>query len=177
MSKQWSLYIGCLPTSASENSISKILSEYGGIVSILLQTKKGKCIGSGKVEVSDSRTYETLLKSTIMYKDRKLEVSPYLEQSNLKKMQLEINLRKVVVRGLFAATSSEELHQAFLQYGAIENAYMSSDKKEDLKGKPKNYGFVIFHEKLGAFKAMMGLTEVKGALANVRLQRPKDTKD
>ena len=75
-----------------------------------------------------------------------------------------MNLRKVAVRNLFGDTTDEEILEIFSKYGEIENAFMSADKKEDIKGKPKNYGFVIFKEKLDAYKAIMGHTVVRDNL-------------
>ena len=120
---------------------------------------------------------ERLLKAGLFYGERKLELAPYLEHSNLKRLQKEMNLKKVAVRQLFAETTNEELHKVFSVFGEIENAFMSSDKKEDTEKGPKNYGFVIFKEKISAFKAIMGYTMIRGVVTNNRLARLKDVGD
>ena len=54
---------------------------------------------------------------------------------------------------------------------------MAPKSKEDKNGKPRNEGFVLFREKISAYKAMMGIVEVNGAVPKIRLHRPKDTGD
>ena len=115
-SKEWKLYVGCLPVTATEESVIDLLSSFGQVVGVSLNLKKGKCIGHGCVEVMNSRNYETLISSTIFYGDRKLELSPYLSSNTLKKMQRDVNIRKVVVRSLFSETTTQELYDALVAF-------------------------------------------------------------
>ena len=52
-------------------------------------------------EMEDEQSYNAVLNNEIYFDDRRLEVSPFLENKNLKEMQLDMNLRKIAVRGLF----------------------------------------------------------------------------
>lgn len=174
MSQQKEVYIGCLPAIASEEGLLALLSQFAQIERITLTTKKGKCIGSGRATVSDVGQQKALLEAQIFYGERRLELAPFLENNNLKKLQQDINLRKIAVRSLFVETSNEELHDAFSCFGEIENAFMSSDKKEDTVKGPKNYGFVTYKSKLSAFKAIMGYVMIRGVVTDTRLARVKD---
>lgn len=171
--KTFKLYIGCLPANADEQELIEALTEFGSVKSVSLIQKKGKCVGSANAEADDEQSFKNFIESQIFYQGRKLEISAFLMEGNLKMIQEDMNLRKVAVRNLFGDTTDEEIHEAFSKYGEIENAFMSADKKEDIKGKPKNYGFVIFKDKLDAYKALMGYTVLRDVLTQVRLHRFK----
>lgn len=99
--KSFKLYVGCLPSNATVENLTELLSTFGQIKDVQLVLKKGKCVGSGNAEMADEEGYNNILKSEIFFEERRLEVSPFLENNNLKEMQLDMNLRKIAVRGLF----------------------------------------------------------------------------
>jgi RNA recognition motif. (a.k.a. RRM, RBD, or RNP domain) len=123
----YKLYIGCLPGDASESELLALFSNYGCIEKIILTKKKTtldlncsdlnpskyghnqtetepdtneKCLGFGHLTCSNYETHELILKSSIYYRQRKLEISNYLDNNDLQKLHLDINLRKVLVKYL-----------------------------------------------------------------------------
>ena len=136
-----------------------------------------KCVGSGHVICSDEDTYNKILKATVFYKGRKLEISPYLDSNELQKLHVDINLRKVLVKYLHNDVKDEDLRTTFSMFGEILNAFISSDKKEDSSPYPTNYGMVIFKERFSAYLALNAKILVKGNPVIVRLHRFRNVGD
>jgi len=130
-----------------------------------------KCIGSGFAECQDELSYNSLLEAEIFYEGRKLEISPFLEKSELENLHQEMNLRKIMVKYLPNNTENEDLENLFKIFGKLVNAFVSSDKKNSDQEFPSNYGIVIYKERKGALLALNGKILVKGNPVVVRLHR------
>jgi RNA recognition motif-containing protein len=72
-SQEYSLFLGCIPGSASEEDILPVLLQYADVKDLKLERRKNKkCSGYGKIVVDSEFAYETLLNSRPLYKDREL---------------------------------------------------------------------------------------------------------
>lgn len=109
--------------------------------------------------------------------DRKLEISPYLDSSELQLLHVDINLRKVLVKYLHNDITDQDLKDTFAMFGEILNAFISSDKKEDYSPYPTNYGMVIFKDRLSAYLALNANILIKGNPVIVRLHRFRNVGD
>ena len=125
----------------------------------------------------DEATYNNILKAKVFYKERKLEISPYLDSNELQKLHVDINLRKVLVKYLHNDVKDEDLLDTFSIFGEILNAFISSDKKEDNTPYPTNYGMVIFKDRFSAYLALNAKILVKGNPVIVRLHRFRNVGD
>lgn len=178
------IYIGCLPGHATESKVEDIFSKFGELIEISLARKEDanqcqKCVGSGHITCKDFTTFNNIIKQPeICYEDRKLEVSKFLEKSDLEKLHKDVNQRKILVKYLESSVTDEDLKTAFGLFGKVSNAFVSSDKKPNLKAEfPSNYGMVIMETPLATYKALNGRILIKGNPVIVRLHRFRNVKD
>ena len=168
------IYVGCLPGEATEEMVKSLFGVHGQIKEVILIKKKSrKCIGSGYIICQDKTTYDRILAAEVFYQDRKLETSPFLEKEELQKLHEDINIRKVLVKNLPVELTNEELYDLFRMFGEVVNAFISSDKKQDVM-RPTNYGIIIFKERIAAYKAINCSILVKGNPVIIRLHRFKN---
>lgn len=140
-------------------------------------TITAKCVGSGHMFCKDKLVYDKILAAEVFYKGRKLEITPYLDSSELQKLHIDINLRKVLVKYLHNDVNDDDLKSAFSIFGEILNAFISSDKKDDSSPYPTNYGMVIFRDRFSAYLALNAKILVKGNPVIVRLHRFRNVGD
>lgn len=100
-----------------------------------------------------------------------MEISEYLESTDLWKLHLDINIRKVLIKYLRDEVTDQDLKETFALFGEIQNAFISSDKKQLSNTWPSNYGIVIFKEKFSAYLALNANIVIKGGPVLVRLHR------
>ncbi len=81
--------------------------------------------------------------------------------------------KKLFVGSLEWGVTSEDLQQAFGQYGAVEDAVVIKDK---FSGRSKGFGFVTFTNDEDANKAVTELngTDMKGRKIMVSEARPQE---
>jgi RNA recognition motif-containing protein len=81
--------------------------------------------------------------------------------------------KKLFVGSLEWGVTSEDLQQAFGQYGAVEDAVVIKDK---FSGRSKGFGFVTFTNDEDATKAVTELngTDIKGRKIMVSEARPQE---
>lgn len=81
--------------------------------------------------------------------------------------------KKLFVGSLEWGVTSEDLQQAFGQYGAVEDAVVIKDK---FSGRSKGFGFVTFTNDEDANKAVAELngTDIKGRKIMVSEARPQE---
>lgn len=180
------IYVGCLPGNATESKVEDIFSKFGVIKNVTLSRKNdqnhqnnNKCVGSGKIECEERATFEKILKANeILYEGRKLEVSEFLEREDLEKLHKDVNKRKILVKYLDEDVQDKDLIHIFSMFGRVANAFVSSDKKQNLKLEyPNNYGMVIMQDALATYKALNGKVLVRGKPVIIRLHRFRNLSD
>lgn len=101
--------------------------------------------------VDSISAYEALLNSKPLYKERELQILPFLEKTDLVKSQLQFNQRRIVVAQLDNSTTDDDLITYFSQFGAIEKSFVVVNRS-DTNMLP--YGHVVFADGKAALAAM-----------------------
>lgn len=150
--EEYKLFLGCIPGSASEEELLPILLQYADIRHVQLERRKNKkCSGYGTIIVDSISAYEALLNSKPLYKERELQILPFLEKTDLVKSQLQFNQRRIVVAQLDNSTTDDDLITYFSQFGAIEKSFVVVNRS-DTNMLP--YGHVVFADGKAALAAM-----------------------
>jgi RNA recognition motif-containing protein len=150
--EEFKLFLGCIPGSANEEDLLPILLQFASIKNLQLERRKNKkCSGYGKITVDSISAYEALLNSRPLYKERELQILPFLEKTDLVKSQLQFNQRRIVVAQLEKSTTEDELAEYFSRFGAIEKSFVVVNRS-DASMLP--YGHVVFADEKAAQAAM-----------------------
>lgn len=138
------LFIGGFKCETTHQEIYSFFKKIGPCKVELKMKRKSKKISLGYcyLKTKDKTMYSQLLNAgKIFFKDRLVEVKPYLRGEDLDNFYEEFNARRVQVYNLPKRTSNEELKIYFSQYGPVENAYTIHDFR--CSGETIN-GFVLF---------------------------------
>lgn len=135
---------------------------------IFEKRKNKKCSGYGQIWTNSKIFAEKLKNTEIFLFSRKLTILPFLEKNELLKSQLKFNKRRIVVAGLAAGTSDEDLKKNFEKFGKIEKAFIVKNDKE-IELKP--YGHIVFKSQEAAEKAINGVKWINGTRVQIKTHK------
>ncbi len=137
-------YIGGLPISCQQSDLFAYFSQFGKVVSTVVQkSKEGKSKGCGEVfyETLTAVEYEGILRRRHFILNKEIEVQRYVDDPNEKKKQLmETNEKSIHVSGLPPGVTENDISNYFKQFGKIARAYIIF--RDD--GTSRGFGFIRF---------------------------------
>jgi RNA recognition motif-containing protein len=142
----WKIFLGCVPGTATDESLTQFFSKFGRIVAVNLRTRQsdGKCAGFGKIVCADEATFRSILGAkTILIEGRKLVTKKFLPEEEMLKERDSLSRRKLLVRNVKHTITDAEFENYFAQFGDIEICYVVRPKNcNDVK----LHGFVIYRD-------------------------------
>lgn len=172
------VYVAGIAWDCSEEDLADYFKKFGSVAGTMIQKDKftGRSRGFGFVIFDDAEAVENCLARAdqLEIKGRRLEVKRALAKGSAVLLYPDSGGRsnKIYVAGVDAECATEDLHDYFSQYGAIEECYIQKDRST---GASRGFAFITFVDFAGAESALKKLThEIPGkGSVDVKIARPK----
>jgi len=141
------LFVGGLPQEMTEKELREFFGSFGTVAdAVIIKDKHSKkSRGFGFVSFKDKPSMKKVLKEPVEYKGKVLEikVAEPKKPSKLQEVSDISSITKVFVGGVPKDATIDDLREAFLKYGELQEASLVEDKKTN---EPRGFGFVTFKD-------------------------------
>lgn len=138
------VFVSGLPVNVSKPEIVEFFSSFGDIehCQLKLNNKTKRSLGYSCITFRHSQDARRLFGKQVEFKNRICECKKVLSNTQLKEQQVIEKKRKLLLTGIPASFSNEDLRECLEQFRGISHGYVIMDGVESTTN--KGFGFVAF---------------------------------